>query len=214
MNRLCIVRTWERAYSYARGRTRCPIIATLLATNGRNASPDNDRSFHRPEGDSPFRSLFAGIESIWTQTTAVVIPLLLLTTAACSPTSVCSEGGAENPRAHGAGRGRRDPDWDCADCRAAVSIRERRANRDETGDPWNARTREWSMPPPPLAWNWIWERNSGHAGTFAGASTRARSSRAARRRQVLDRTGIRLRPDSRIVLGRYDVVRVRTRLCQ
>ncbi len=35
----------------------------------------------------------------------------------------------------------------------AVSIRERRANRDETGDPWNARTLEWSMPSPPPAWN-------------------------------------------------------------
>ena len=35
----------------------------------------------------------------------------------------------------------------------AVSIRERRANRDETGDPWNGRTLEWSMPSPPPAWN-------------------------------------------------------------
>ena len=35
----------------------------------------------------------------------------------------------------------------------AVSIRERRANRDETGDPWNARTLEWSMPSPPPVWN-------------------------------------------------------------
>jgi cytochrome o ubiquinol oxidase subunit 1 len=35
----------------------------------------------------------------------------------------------------------------------AVSIRERHANRDETGDPWNARTLEWSMPSPPPAWN-------------------------------------------------------------
>ena len=35
----------------------------------------------------------------------------------------------------------------------AVSIRDRRANRDETGDPWNARTLEWSMPSPPPVWN-------------------------------------------------------------
>ncbi len=35
----------------------------------------------------------------------------------------------------------------------AVSIRDRRANRDETGDPWNGRTLEWSMPSPPPAWN-------------------------------------------------------------
>jgi len=34
-----------------------------------------------------------------------------------------------------------------------VSIRERRANRDETGDPWNGRTLEWSMPSPPPVWN-------------------------------------------------------------
>jgi len=35
----------------------------------------------------------------------------------------------------------------------AKSIRERRANRDETGDPWNGRTLEWSIPSPPPAWN-------------------------------------------------------------
>jgi cytochrome o ubiquinol oxidase subunit I len=35
----------------------------------------------------------------------------------------------------------------------AVSIRQRRANRDRTGDPWNARTLEWSIPSPPPAWN-------------------------------------------------------------
>jgi len=35
----------------------------------------------------------------------------------------------------------------------AVSIRERRANRDRTGDLWNGRTLEWSVPSPPPAWN-------------------------------------------------------------
>jgi cytochrome o ubiquinol oxidase subunit 1 len=35
----------------------------------------------------------------------------------------------------------------------AVSIRQRRAHRDPTGDPWNGRTLEWSMPSPPPAWN-------------------------------------------------------------
>jgi len=35
----------------------------------------------------------------------------------------------------------------------AVSIRQRHANRDCTGDPWNARTLEWSIPSPPPAWN-------------------------------------------------------------
>ena len=35
----------------------------------------------------------------------------------------------------------------------AVSIRQRDANRDRTGDPWNARTLEWLTPSPPPAWN-------------------------------------------------------------
>jgi cytochrome o ubiquinol oxidase subunit 1 len=35
----------------------------------------------------------------------------------------------------------------------AVSIRQRHANRDRTGDPWNGRTLEWSIPSPPPAWN-------------------------------------------------------------
>jgi cytochrome o ubiquinol oxidase subunit 1 len=35
----------------------------------------------------------------------------------------------------------------------AVSIRQRHANRDRTGDPWNARTLEWLIPSPPPAWN-------------------------------------------------------------
>jgi cytochrome o ubiquinol oxidase subunit 1 len=35
----------------------------------------------------------------------------------------------------------------------AVSIRQRERNRDVTGDPWNARTLEWSTPSPPPAWN-------------------------------------------------------------
>jgi cytochrome o ubiquinol oxidase subunit 1 len=35
----------------------------------------------------------------------------------------------------------------------AVSIRQRRSHRDRSGDPWNGRTLEWSMPSPPPAWN-------------------------------------------------------------
>jgi cytochrome o ubiquinol oxidase subunit I len=35
----------------------------------------------------------------------------------------------------------------------AVSIRQRHAHVDETGDPWNGRTLEWSTPSPPPAWN-------------------------------------------------------------
>jgi cytochrome o ubiquinol oxidase subunit 1 len=34
-----------------------------------------------------------------------------------------------------------------------VSIRQRHANRDRTGDPWNARTLEWSTASPPPPWN-------------------------------------------------------------
>jgi cytochrome o ubiquinol oxidase subunit 1 len=34
-----------------------------------------------------------------------------------------------------------------------VSIRQRRVHRDRTGDPWDGRTLEWSMPSPPPAWN-------------------------------------------------------------
>jgi cytochrome o ubiquinol oxidase subunit I len=34
-----------------------------------------------------------------------------------------------------------------------VSIRDRARNRDLTGDPWNGRTLEWSIPSPPPAWN-------------------------------------------------------------
>jgi cytochrome o ubiquinol oxidase subunit 1 len=34
-----------------------------------------------------------------------------------------------------------------------VSIRDRDANRDLTGDPWGGRTLEWSVPSPPPAWN-------------------------------------------------------------
>jgi cytochrome o ubiquinol oxidase subunit I len=35
-----------------------------------------------------------------------------------------------------------------------VSIRARNQNRDLTGDPWNGRTLEWSIPSPPPAWNY------------------------------------------------------------
>jgi cytochrome o ubiquinol oxidase subunit 1 len=34
-----------------------------------------------------------------------------------------------------------------------VSIRQRHQHRDQTGDPWNGRTLEWSVPSPPPAWN-------------------------------------------------------------
>jgi cytochrome o ubiquinol oxidase subunit 1 len=34
-----------------------------------------------------------------------------------------------------------------------VSIRQRHVRHDQTGDPWNGRTLEWSVPSPPPAWN-------------------------------------------------------------
>jgi cytochrome o ubiquinol oxidase subunit 1 len=41
----------------------------------------------------------------------------------------------------------------CQVVQLVVSIRDRRLLRDLTGDPWNGRTLEWSMPSPPPAWN-------------------------------------------------------------
>ncbi|GGF25583.1 cytochrome ubiquinol oxidase subunit I [Aliidongia dinghuensis] len=41
----------------------------------------------------------------------------------------------------------------CTVAQLVVSIRERAALRDRTGDPWNGRTLEWSTPSPPPSWN-------------------------------------------------------------
>ena len=41
----------------------------------------------------------------------------------------------------------------CQILQLVVSIRDRAQHRDLTGDPWNARTLEWSMASPPPAWN-------------------------------------------------------------
>jgi cytochrome o ubiquinol oxidase subunit I len=41
----------------------------------------------------------------------------------------------------------------------AVSIRQRHLQHDRTGDPWNGRTLEWSVPSPPPAWNFTWMPN-------------------------------------------------------
>jgi cytochrome o ubiquinol oxidase subunit 1 len=41
----------------------------------------------------------------------------------------------------------------CTIIQLVVSIRDRAANRDRTGDPWNGRTLEWSTASPPPSWN-------------------------------------------------------------
>ena len=48
----------------------------------------------------------------------------------------------------------------------AVSIRDRRANRDETGDPWNGRTLEWSTASPPPSWNFSVMPNVEHVDQY------------------------------------------------
>jgi cytochrome o ubiquinol oxidase subunit 1 len=41
----------------------------------------------------------------------------------------------------------------CTIIQLVVSIRDRAAHRDRTGDPWNGRTLEWSTASPPPSWN-------------------------------------------------------------
>jgi cytochrome o ubiquinol oxidase subunit 1 len=48
----------------------------------------------------------------------------------------------------------------------AVSIRRRAFNRDVTGDPWNGRTLEWSIPSPPPLWNFSHLPQVGRADWF------------------------------------------------
>src|SRR5581483_5316672 len=47
-----------------------------------------------------------------------------------------------------------------------VSIRDRHRNRDLSGDPWNGRTLEWSIPSPPPAWNFARLPQVEHADAF------------------------------------------------
>jgi cytochrome o ubiquinol oxidase subunit 1 len=47
-----------------------------------------------------------------------------------------------------------------------VSIRNRNRNRDLTGDPWNGRTLEWSIPSPPPVWNFALLPQVGRTDAF------------------------------------------------
>ena len=66
MNLLLIVRTGEREYVWAVGESRCRSVATLPAHKRSQCPPPRQRSvFRRPEGISPFRSVFGHIRGIY-----------------------------------------------------------------------------------------------------------------------------------------------------
>jgi cytochrome o ubiquinol oxidase subunit 1 len=65
----------------------------------------------------------------------------------------------------------------------AVSIRTRHRRRDVTGDPWNGRTLEWSIPSPPPKWNFsVLPRVTGADAYW---SMKARGREAALRAKVI-----------------------------
>ena len=56
-----------------------------------------------------------------------------------------------------------------------VSIRQRAGNLDETGDPWDGRTLEWSIPSPPPAWNFAVMPEVEGEEAYWGMKARARA---------------------------------------
>jgi cytochrome o ubiquinol oxidase subunit 1 len=61
-----------------------------------------------------------------------------------------------------------------------VSIRTRHLRRDLTGDPWNGRTLEWSIPSPPPAWNFaLLSQVEGNDAYWAAKQRRQATGRFA-----------------------------------
>ncbi len=64
----------------------------------------------------------------------------------------------------------------CQIVQLVVSIRDRAQHRDLTGDPWNARTLEWSVASPPPAWNFAVLPQVAGADTYWSAKRRQQAN--------------------------------------
>jgi len=66
----------------------------------------------------------------------------------------------------------------CQIAQLVVSIRDREALRDVTGDPWNGRTLEWSTASPPPAWNYAFLPRVAGRDAYWAAKQRAHAANA------------------------------------
>jgi cytochrome o ubiquinol oxidase subunit 1 len=66
----------------------------------------------------------------------------------------------------------------CQIMQLVVSIRDRQALRDVTGDPWNGRTLEWSTASPPPAWNYAFLPRVAGRDAYWAAKQRAHAANA------------------------------------